>query len=85
MLIVRYNISSVLRIVQGLLFFRALLSWLPRNSENVITSFIYRLTEPILYPIRQALMRSEKLRSLPIDLSLLIAFFGLELIASLIY
>jgi YggT family protein len=51
---------------------RVLMSWLDPRFERPISRFLYRLTEPILAPIRNILPRTGRL-----DLSPLIVLLGL--------
>jgi len=37
---------------------RAILSWFDRGMRNPISQFVYRLTEPIIAPIRQIMPRT---------------------------
>ena len=61
-------IDVVLTLAYWLILIRALLSWVNPDPFNAIVQFLYRTTEPILYPIRRLLP------SLAIDISPIIAF-----------
>ena len=61
-------IDVVLTLAYWLILIRALLSWVNPDPFNAIVQFLYRTTEPILYPIRRMLP------SLAIDISPIIAF-----------
>lgn len=74
------TISFVLRVFEILLLARVVLSWI-YMGRNALTDFVYRVTEPVLRPIRElipALMGS-------IDLSPLIAFILLGLVRTLLH
>ena len=68
--------SIILFALQWLIIIRALLSWVSPDPNNPIVQLIFKLTEPILYPIRKILPFSMKFG---LDISpfvaLLIIFF----------
>jgi len=61
----------VLTILWWLILIRALISWVNPDPYNPIVQFLYKTTEPILYPIRKMLPFSFKIG---IDISPIIAF-----------
>ena len=66
----------------GVLFPRALLSWFPASPGSTlasINSVLYRLTEPVLAPVRR-LLPPVRAGGFGIDLSFIIVFFGIQLI-----
>ena len=50
---------------------RSIISWVNPNPYNPIVQALYKVTEPVLYPIRKALFRS--IRNIGIDFSPLVA------------
>lgn len=46
---------KLLNIYMLILFVRVLLSWVNPNPHNPIVQILYRLTEPVLAPIRRVL------------------------------
>ena len=66
--------------IQFLMLIRAILSWLPMLEENNITTFIYQVTEVVIYPVRCLLERSETVASLPMDLSFFVTFILLSIL-----
>jgi len=50
---------------------RVLLSWIPHDPYNQIIQILYRITEPILKPIRDIL----PMQSMGMDFSPIAAFF----------
>lgn len=46
------------RFMELMIIVRCILSWLPIGLNNPIAAFIYRVTEPLLAPIRDMLYRS---------------------------
>ena len=80
--IVRY----VLWLYIIVLIARALLSWFPLEPGSVLVPIVRaldRITEPVLAPIRRVL---PPLRAggMAIDLSIIVAIIGIEIIASII-
>jgi YggT family protein len=66
----------------GVLFPRALLSWFPASPGSTLASVnavLYRLTEPVLGPVRR-LLPPVRAGGFGIDLSFIIVFFGIQLI-----
>lgn len=61
----------ILSMMYWLILIRALISWVSPDPRNPIVQFLYRVTEPILQPIRRMLP------SMGIDISPIIAFFAI--------
>ena len=57
--------------LQMLIMIRVLLSWIPHDPYNQIIQILYRITEPILKPIRDIL----PMQSMGMDFSPIAAFF----------
>ena len=76
----------LIRIVELLLIFRAILSWVPMFTGR--TGRVYEvlavLTEPLLSPVRRLLWRIPALQGMPIDLSFIAAYILLEVLSRLI-
>lgn len=62
-------LSYVLEIYTWVIIIRALISWVNPDPYNPVVQFLYKVTEPVLYPLRK-LMRTY---STGIDLSPLVA------------
>jgi YggT family protein len=65
-------LGILLTIYYWLILIRALISWVNPDPYNPIVQFLYKVTEPVLYPIRKALPIGA---GLGIDISPIIAFF----------
>ncbi len=65
-------ISLVLWALNWLIIIRALISWVNPDPFNAVVQFLYRMTDPILMPIREVLRRF--LPNLPIDFSPIVAY-----------
>jgi YggT family protein len=66
----------------GVLFPRALLSWFPASPGSTLASVnavLYRLTEPVLGPVRR-LLPPVRAGGMGIDLSFIIVFIGIQLV-----
>ena len=66
----------------GVLFPRALLSWFPASPGSTLASVnhvLYRLTEPVLGPVRR-LLPPVQAGGMGIDLSFIIVFIGIQLV-----
>ena len=61
-------IEVVLTVYMWIIVIRALISWVNPDPYNKIVIFLYRVTEPVLRPIRRMIPR----HNLPIDFSPLI-------------
>jgi len=73
-----YLLVRVIQIYTYLIFARVLMSWIIRDPGNPIYHFLYELTEPVLAPIRRIMP------SMGLDLSPIIAYMVLNLLARLI-
>lgn len=72
-------VHLIIRAIEAMMIFRALLSWIMPPDANQVTRFLYSFTEPIIEPIRRILGRFEFFRSCPIDLSFLATLILLDL------
>lgn len=61
-------IDIILTVYMWIIIARALISWVNPDPYNKIVIFLYRVTEPVLRPIRRIIPR----HNLPIDFSPLI-------------
>jgi len=66
-------------ILYWLILIRALISWVNPDPYNFIVQFLYKVTEPVLYPIRKILPSGLKFG---IDISPIIAFFAIMFLKS---
>lgn len=72
-------VNTVVTILTILLFARSILSFVIRDPSNPIMRFLYDVTEPILAPIRRRMPTMGGF-----DLSMLVAFFGIQIIGQLV-
>jgi len=64
-------IGIILSMMYWLILIRALISWVNPDQYNPVVQFLYRMTEPILQPIRRLLP------PMGFDISPIIAFFAI--------
>ncbi len=72
-------LEVLLNIMYWLILVRVLISWVNPDPYNPIVKFLYKTTEPVLYPIRKILPLSLKFG---IDISPIIAFFAIMFLKS---
>ena len=78
-------LDIVLTLYMWIIIARAVLSWVNPDPYNPIVRFLYRVTEPILEPIRRRLpMQGMGIDFSPIVVILVIYFLQLFLVSSLI-
>ena len=52
------SLNIILTIIELLIFVRVIISWLPISRDNQLIRALYQLTEPILAPIRNIILKS---------------------------
>ncbi len=72
-------ISFIIDIYTFILFARAISSWIPVDRYHPVIMFLYRATEPVLRHIRRIIPPLGM-----IDLSIIILFFGLQILKGLL-
>jgi YggT family protein len=78
-------IDMVLTIYMWIIIFRAVISWVNPDPYNQIVIFLYRVTEPVLGPIRRILpMRNIGIDFSPIIVILVIFFLKYFLVETMI-
>ena len=61
-------IEIILTMAYWLILIRALISWVNPDPFNPIVQFLYKMTEPILCPIRKLLPLTNKKRHKPVSI-----------------
>ncbi|MFO8052590.1 MAG: YggT family protein [Candidatus Omnitrophota bacterium] len=72
-------LDIIFTIAWWLILIRALISWVNPDPYNPIVQFLYKTTEPILYPIRKLLPQGLRFG---IDISPIIAFLAIVFLRS---
>ena len=67
-------ILMLIHIVMLLIFVRAVISWLSLSPYNQIVQFLYRVTDPMLNPIRRILPRTGRFDFSPLVAILILTF-----------
>ncbi len=67
------SIAYFFRFLELMILIRCVISFVPSLQYSKVTDFVYNVTEPILYPIREMLYKYANTG--PIDLSPIIAYF----------
>lgn len=74
--IIKVILDRIIYIIETLIFIRAILSFITRDTNNAIISFVFQVTEPILSPFRE-LIRKLNINTGMIDFSPLLAILFL--------
>jgi YggT family protein len=78
-------INIVLTIYMWIIIIRALISWVSPNPYNPIVRFLYRMTEPVLRPVRRIIpLGGIGIDFSPIIVILVIYFLKLFLVRTLV-
>ena len=80
-----YLLARLIDIYTIVIIVRAIISWVQPNPYNPIVQLLYRVTEPVLYPIRRMLFRYRGMRDTGIDFSPFIAIIMLYVIKSILF
>ena len=72
-------LEIILTVLYWLILVRALISWVSPDPYNPIVRFLYKTTEPVLYPIRKMLPLDFRFG---IDISPIIAFLAIVFLKS---
>jgi uncharacterized protein YggT (Ycf19 family) len=86
-LILIQALLRLLQVMQLFLIIRAVMSWIPLFSgatPGVFSKVIVSITEPLLYPARVFLSKSNFAEQIPIDLSFLVTYFALQILRRII-
>lgn len=83
MILLYKSITILLNIIETLIVVRILFSFLNINKPNIITKFVYEMTEPVLGPARE-LIQSLGIKTGMFDFSPLLAILFLRIIYSLV-
>ncbi len=70
-----YVLVRTLDVYSYIILARVIMSWIIQDPYNKFYQFVYRITEPVLAPIRNILP------SMGLDLSPIIAFLAIELLS----
>jgi len=71
--------------IQYAILARAVISWLPISRDNSLVRLLFQITEPVLAPIRNFILRSMAGRGIMIDFSPVIAFIIIGVIRNILF
>ncbi|WP_352419938.1 YggT family protein [Proteiniborus sp.] len=83
MSIIKVILYRLIYIIETLIFIRAILSFVARDFNNSIISFVFQVTEPILSPFRE-LIRRLNINTGMIDISPLLALLFLSFLSRIL-
>ena len=69
-------LNMLLSVYMWIIIIRALISWVSPDPFNPIVRLLYRVTEPVLRPVRRSLPTYQ----IGLDLSPLLVIIGLEIV-----
>jgi len=72
-------LGQIIWLYEIVLIIRIVLTWIPHNPYNQAVQFLYRITEPVLRPIRRYIPTFSG-----IDFSPIIVFIGLGILRSVV-
>lgn len=76
-------VGLIFSLAELILLVRIVISWLPVNRDNQYVNLLYKITEPVLSPIRDLIGRIAG-KSLPIDFSGIVALVLLAVLRQII-
>ena len=75
-----FLLANMAQLYTFILLARALISWVPNISRaNPVVDLLYQVTEPVLEPVRRLIPAMGGF-----DISFLVVFFGLQILASVL-
>lgn len=74
------TVNLLIDCAQLLLLVRMLMLFLPVDEDGAFGSFVFGVTEPLIYPARCILEKFEFFASSPIDFSATVTYFALTIV-----
>ncbi len=71
-------IGQIITLYEIVIIVRIVLSWVPHNMNHPAAAFLYKITEPILAPVRRVIPSIGG-----IDISPIVVFIGLHVIGNI--
>ncbi|MBO5212503.1 MAG: YggT family protein [Clostridia bacterium] len=82
--VIAYTLIYLLSLFEIVLIVRAICSWAPYFRESKVNRIATAITEPIVAPIRNLLMRISFVRRCPIDLSFIVLYLFIGMASSVL-
>ena len=76
-------LAFTVRIYTIILFIRVIISWIPHNPRHPAAQMLYRVTEPLLAPVRRMVAR--RIGNYGIDFSPFIVMISLQIFMRILY
>jgi YggT family protein len=76
-------VGLIFNLAELILLARIVISWLPVNRDNQFVDLLYKITEPVLSPIRELIGRKAG-KALPFDFSGIVALVLLAVLRQII-
>ena len=77
-------VVAVLYAMMYLMFGRAIVSWIFPDEDNKIAQFLFMMTEPLVYPIRQIMNKFDFFNNMPVDMSFMVAMIILIILTTVL-
>lgn len=78
--VVRTTADILISVIQTAMFVRAIMSWFP-IGEGRFSTFLYAITEPVIYPVRALFEKMNWGVGLPIDIPFFVTFLLLSMLS----
>lgn len=82
--ILQKTVYVLLDVLMIALFARAILSWMDPQGEWGISHFLFMLTEPIIFPLRQLFAKTHWFEGFPLDMPFMFTWLLLSLLQILL-
>ena len=82
--IARSLAGTLINLLQTLMLIMALMSWIPQLRRSKIYYAISMIVEPVIDPFRRLLYKIPGMDRFPLDLSFLVAYMVLSMLAGLL-
>ncbi len=74
----------LITVLELAMFARAIFSWFDQTGESGISTFLYTITEPVIFPVRSLCERMHWFEGLPIDIPFTITWLALMVLQILL-
>ena len=74
------SVAGLLNVFSMLILVRCVMSFFPQYRYNKFVLILFKITEPVLAPVRVLLWKIDVLRGIPFDLSPIAVMFAIQMI-----
>ena len=82
--LVKNTAIILITVLELAMFARAIFSWFDQTGESGLSTLLYTITEPVIFPVRRLCERMHWFEGLPIDIPFTITWLGLMVIQILL-